>query len=115
MIEREATVKISCDLLVSLLGEGAKSGVKGRLVRIAEDGYYEVTLTLQNGSYTVLLPISALQSSRRRPSRPSLRSKWSARPRKERRNEWLVRSRSRSRDWGRLARPSPAQCCKRRA
>ena len=50
MIEREATVKISCDLLISLLGEGAKSGVKGRLVRIAEDGYYEVTLALQNGS-----------------------------------------------------------------
>ena len=59
MIEREATVKISCDLLISLLGEGAKSGVKGRLVRIAEDGYYEVTLTLQNGSYTVLLPIAS--------------------------------------------------------
>jgi hypothetical protein len=59
MIEREATVKISCDLLVSLLGEGAKAGVKGRLVRIAEDGYYEVTLTLQNGSYTVLLPIAS--------------------------------------------------------
>ena len=58
MIEREATVKISSDLLVNLLGEGAKSGVKGRLVRIAEDGYYEVTLTLQNGSYTTLLPIS---------------------------------------------------------
>jgi hypothetical protein len=58
MIEREATVKISSDLLVNLLGEGAKSGVKGRLVRIAEDGYYEVTLTLQNGSYTTLLPIA---------------------------------------------------------
>jgi hypothetical protein len=59
MIEREATVKITSDLLVNLLGEGAKSGVKGRLVRIAEDGYYEVTLTMQNGSFTALLPIAS--------------------------------------------------------
>jgi hypothetical protein len=58
MIEREATVKITSDLLVNLLGEGAKSGVKGRLVRIAEDGYYEVMLTMQNGSFTTLLPIA---------------------------------------------------------
>jgi len=59
MIEREATVKITSDLLVNLLGEGAKSGVKGRLVRISEDGYYEVTLTMQNGSFTTLLPIAS--------------------------------------------------------
>ena len=31
----------------------------GRLVRISDEGYYEVTLTLQNGSYTALLPISS--------------------------------------------------------
>jgi hypothetical protein len=31
----------------------------GRLVRIADEGFYEVTLTLQNGSYTALLPISS--------------------------------------------------------
>ena len=56
MIEREATVKISSELLANLLG-GAKAA-NGRLVRIAE-GYYEVTLALQGGSYTTLLPIAS--------------------------------------------------------
>jgi hypothetical protein len=56
MIEREATVKISSDLLGNLLG-GTKT-VSGRLVRITEQGFYEVTLTLQCGSYTTLLPIA---------------------------------------------------------
>jgi hypothetical protein len=58
MIEREATVKIGSELLVHMLGEGARKGVNGRLVRVTEDGYYEVTLTMQNGSYTALLPIA---------------------------------------------------------
>ena len=57
MIEREATVKISSELLGNLLG-GTKT-VSGRLVRISEDGYYEVNLSLQNGSYTTLLPIAS--------------------------------------------------------
>ena len=57
MIEREATVKISSELLANLLG-GAKAA-NGRLVRIAEEGYYEVTLSLQGGSYTTLLPIAS--------------------------------------------------------
>jgi hypothetical protein len=56
MIEREATVKISSDLLGNLLG-GTKT-VSGRLVRVASEGYYEVTLALQGGSYTTLLPIA---------------------------------------------------------
>lgn len=57
MIEREATVKISSDLLGNLLG-GTKT-VSGRLVRVSEQGFYEVTLTLQGGSYTTLLPIAS--------------------------------------------------------
>ena len=57
MIEREATVKITCDLLGSLLG-GAKT-VNGRLVRVAPEGFYEVTLALQGGSYTTLLPVAS--------------------------------------------------------
>ena len=57
MIEREAMVKISSDLLANLLG-GTKAA-NGKLVRISPDGYYEVTLTLQGGSYTTLLPIAA--------------------------------------------------------
>jgi hypothetical protein len=57
MIEREATVKISSDLLANLFG-GSTKVANGRLVRVADDGYYEVMLTMQNGSYTALLPIS---------------------------------------------------------
>ena len=57
MIEREAMVKISSDLLANILG-GAKAA-SGKLVRISSDGYYEVTLTLQGGSYTTLLPIQS--------------------------------------------------------
>ncbi len=57
MIEREATVKISSELLANLLG-GVKAA-NGRLVRIAAEGYYEVILTLQGGSYTTLLPIAS--------------------------------------------------------
>jgi hypothetical protein len=57
MIEREATVKISSDLLGNLLG-GTKT-VSGRLVRVAAEGFYEVMITLQGGSYTTLLPIAA--------------------------------------------------------
>jgi len=58
MIEREATVKISSDLLANLFG-GTTKVANGRLVRIADEGFYEVTLTLQNGSYTALLPIAS--------------------------------------------------------
>ncbi len=57
MIEREATVKISSDLLANLLG-GTKAA-NGRLVRITSEGYYEVLLALQGGNYTTLLPIAA--------------------------------------------------------
>jgi hypothetical protein len=57
MIEREATVKISSELLANLLG-GVKAA-NGRLVRIAPEGFYEVTLALQGGSYTTLLPIAS--------------------------------------------------------
>ena len=57
MIEREATVKISSELLANLLG-GAK-GANGRLVRVSDEGFYEVILTLQGGSYTTLLPIAS--------------------------------------------------------
>lgn len=57
MIEREATVKISSELLAHLLG-GVKAA-NGRLVRVSGDGYYEVILSLQGGSYTTLLPIAS--------------------------------------------------------
>jgi hypothetical protein len=51
MIEREAAIKIYNEAL------GAK-GAKGRLVRVAPEGYYEVTLESGGKNFTTLLPIS---------------------------------------------------------
>ncbi len=72
MIEREATIKISSDLLGNLLG-GTKT-VNGRLVRVAPEGFYEVTLALQGGSYTTLLPIGStvIISARPEPEVPPI-------------------------------------------
>ena len=72
MIEREATIKISSELLGNLLG-GTKT-VNGRLVRVAPEGFYEVTLALQGGSYTTLLPIGAtvIISARPEPEVPPI-------------------------------------------
>jgi hypothetical protein len=52
MIEREAAIKIYNEAL------GAK-GAKGRLVRVAAEGYYEVTLESAGKNFTTLLPISS--------------------------------------------------------
>lgn len=52
MIEREAAIKIYSDVL------GAK-GAKGRLVRIAPEGYYEVTVESGGRNYEALLPVSS--------------------------------------------------------
>jgi len=62
MIEREATVKISSDLLANLLGD---QGANGRLVRIAPEGYYEVTLALQAEATRRSCPSLPPPSSRR--------------------------------------------------
>jgi hypothetical protein len=72
MIEREAPIKISSDLLGNLLG-GTKT-VSGRLVRVAPEGFYEVTLALQGGSYTTLLPVASTVIISARPEQdvPSL-------------------------------------------
>jgi hypothetical protein len=51
MIEREAPIKIYSEIL------GAK-GAKGRLVRVADEGFYEVTLESGGRDYTCLLPIA---------------------------------------------------------
>ena len=50
MIEREGAIKIYSEVL------GAK-GAKGRLVRVAEEGFYEVLVDIGGKSYTGLLPI----------------------------------------------------------
>jgi hypothetical protein len=72
MIEREATVRVSSDLLANLLN-GTKAA-NGRLVRVSDEGYYEVTLALQGGSYTTLLPISstAIIATRPEPEVPPI-------------------------------------------
>lgn len=55
MIEREAQIKIYNELLV---GGGGKF-VRGRLVRVAAEGFYEVLIEQQDRSYTTLLPIGS--------------------------------------------------------
>lgn len=52
MIEREAAIKIYNESL------GAK-GAKGRLVRVAPEGFYEVTLESGGKNFTTLLPIQS--------------------------------------------------------
>lgn len=52
MIEREAAIKIYNETL------GAK-GARGRLVRVAEEGFYEVTIESGGRNFTSLLPIGS--------------------------------------------------------
>lgn len=52
MIEREALVRVYSDVL------GVK-GTKGRLVRVAPEGFYEITVESGGKNYTGLLPISS--------------------------------------------------------
>jgi hypothetical protein len=52
MIEKEALVRVYNDVL------GVK-GTKGRLVRVAPEGFYEVTVDSGGRNYTGLLPISS--------------------------------------------------------
>ena len=52
MIEKEALVRVYSDVL------GVK-GTKGRLVRVAAEGFYEITIESGGKNYTGLLPISS--------------------------------------------------------
>ncbi len=52
MIEKEALIRVYSDAL------GLK-GTKGRLVRVAEEGFYEVTIESGGKEYTGLLPIAS--------------------------------------------------------
>ncbi len=54
MIENEAAVFIANDAMSEIIK--AKSA-KGKLVRIADEGYYEVRLTLNGKNHTAFLPI----------------------------------------------------------
>ena len=55
MIESEALVFVANDAMAEIIK--AKSA-KAKLVRIASDGYYEVSLTLNGKSHTAFLPIA---------------------------------------------------------
>jgi hypothetical protein len=52
MIEREGAIKVYNETL------GAK-GAKGKLVRVAAEGFYEVTLESGGKNFTTLLPIQS--------------------------------------------------------
>jgi hypothetical protein len=56
MIEREAAVRIYSEILATTLG--AKMA-KGRLVRVSNDGFYEVLLDVSGKRHTCLLPIQS--------------------------------------------------------
>jgi hypothetical protein len=56
MIERESSVRIYSEILANTLGAKV---AKGRLVRVAADGYFEVLLEAQGKNYTTLLPIAS--------------------------------------------------------
>jgi hypothetical protein len=51
MIERESAVRVYNESL------GVK-GAKGKLVRVAEEGFYEITLEAGGRNYTTLLPVA---------------------------------------------------------
>jgi hypothetical protein len=71
MIEREAAVRIYSETLANLLGAKVANG---KLVRVSDDGYYEVTLVTQGGSYTTLLPIAStvIMAAQPEPEVPTL-------------------------------------------
>lgn len=56
MIEREASVRIYSEILANTLGAKV---AKGRLVRVADNGFFEVLLEAQGKNYTTLLPIGS--------------------------------------------------------
>lgn len=56
MIEREAPIRIYSEILANTLG--AKMA-KGRLVRVSDEGFYEVLLEASGKNYTTLLPVAS--------------------------------------------------------
>lgn len=56
MIEREGNIRIYSEILANTLG--AKTA-KGRLVRVAPEGFYEVRIESSGKWYTSLLPVAS--------------------------------------------------------
>jgi hypothetical protein len=55
MIEREAPIRIYSEILATTLGAKV---AKGRLVRVASEGFFEVLLESGGKNYTALLPVA---------------------------------------------------------
>jgi hypothetical protein len=56
MIERESAIRIYSEILATTLG--AKMA-KGRLVRVGNEGFYEVLVDFSGKQHTCLLPIQS--------------------------------------------------------
>jgi hypothetical protein len=54
MIEREAPIRIYSEIMANTLGAKV---AKGRLIRVAPEGFFEVMIESQGRNYTALLPI----------------------------------------------------------
>ena len=70
MIDNEASVFIANDAMAEII---KSKSAKGKLVRVAEEGFYEVRLTLNGKNHTAYLPVSttvlvAAQPDGERPS-----------------------------------------------
>lgn len=56
MIEREAAVKVYSEIMANTMGAKV---VKGKLVRVAPEGFYEIMLESGGRYYTTLLPVAS--------------------------------------------------------
>lgn len=55
MIEREASIFIANDAMAEII---KSKSVKGKLVRIAPEGFYEVRIALNGKNHSAFLPIT---------------------------------------------------------
>jgi hypothetical protein len=56
MIEREAPIRIYSEIMANTLGAKV---AKGRLIRVAPEGFFEVLIESQGRNYTALLPVGS--------------------------------------------------------
>lgn len=56
MIDNESSVFIANDAMAEII---KSKSAKGKLVRVADEGFYEVRLTLNGKNHTAYLPVSS--------------------------------------------------------